>query len=134
MESLWSGTPCIASAGIPSIACLGEQGIEALAANHSDLLAAAVERFLDADYAMAKTKEALAARLPTWHEFGQRAKEWLISLPSGPSIRPEMLSLLLDVPVPATLTWRSRLMSFVPSPVRPAIRSARMTAKKLLRM
>lgn len=128
VESLWCGTPCIVSRGIPSLESVGEQGIHPLNALDSDMLADAVERFLDPTYAALKTQEALHVPLITWHEFGQRAREWLISLPAGPSARTEMLQ---EVCSKAPDTWRNRLMAALPPTIRPIIRTA---AKRLLRI
>lgn len=134
VESLWSGTPCIASPGIPSLEALGEQGVHVLPALKSEALAEAVQRFLDAAYASAKTREALNVRLPTWREFGEHARQWLLSLPGTPSVRPEMLAKLERRSGAGYANWRGRLMSVMPRPVRPVIRSARDAAKRLLRI
>jgi len=131
VESLWAGTPCIAGPGIPSLQALGGQGIHTLPALSSEALAEAAKRFLDAAYASAKTQEALNVRLPTWSEFGQHARQWLVSLPPGPSVRAEVLAELQAAPASPRTGWRSRLLSIVPGAVRPVIRSA---ARRLLRI
>ena len=134
VESLWFGTPCIAGPAVPSVQALRDQGVDVLSALSAEALVAALERFLDADYATAKTNEALGARLSTWHEFGQRAKQWLASLPATSSLRAEMLPSLQAPARTPTNDWRRRVKALIPEPMRPVIRSARDRARKLLRM
>lgn len=76
VESLWGGTPVIASRTNPSLERLGSAGV-----HHVDPLSVlnlrkAVLAFLDDDYANRKTEEAMALILPTWQSFTQEVIDW----------------------------------------------------------
>lgn len=76
VESLWAGTPVIASSVIPSLRRLGSAGIHYVDPLNADNLRQAVLAFLDDAYANQKTEETLAASLPTWRSFTAEVLRW----------------------------------------------------------
>ena len=76
VESLWAGTPVIASPNIPSLERAGSQGIEIVDPVNAVNLRAAVTRFLDDRFAAAKAREARALDLPTWRSFTEEVAAW----------------------------------------------------------
>ncbi len=76
VESLWLGTPVIASAAVPSLEGINPAGVhlaEPLDAFH---LREAVLAFLEATYAKRKSEEALRLTLPTWGSFAMEVAKW----------------------------------------------------------
>ena len=76
VESLWLGTPVIASATIPSLQPLGNTGIHYVEPLNAHNLRQAVLAFLDDTYANQKTEETAHLNLPTWHSFTQEVVQW----------------------------------------------------------
>lgn len=76
VESLWCGTPVIASSAIPSLNMLGSAGIEYVEPLNVVNLRRAVLRFVDNGYANHKAEEALQLSLPTWQSFTREVLRW----------------------------------------------------------
>jgi glycosyltransferase involved in cell wall biosynthesis len=76
VESLWLGTPVIASSVIPSLNRLGSAGIHYVEPLNVLNLRRAVLAFLDDDYANRKTEEAMTMNLPTWESFTREVLRW----------------------------------------------------------
>jgi glycosyltransferase involved in cell wall biosynthesis len=76
VESLWVGTPVIASMNIPSLKSLGTLGIHFVEPLTAANLRDAVRAFLDDGYAKRKTEETMEQRLPTWRSFTQEVLRW----------------------------------------------------------
>jgi glycosyltransferase involved in cell wall biosynthesis len=76
VESLWAGTPVIASTGIPSLKDLGSAGIHYVDPLDVASLRQAVLTFLDDVYANRKAEEAVSLNLPTWQSFTERVLHW----------------------------------------------------------
>ena len=76
VESLWIGTPVIASTTIPSLERLGSQGVHYVEPLNVVNLRRAILAFLDDSYANKKTEETLSLNLPTWRSFTQEVLRW----------------------------------------------------------
>ncbi len=76
VESLWCGTPVIASRNIPSLQRIGTAGVHYVEPLSAENLRQAVLAFLDDDYANRKAKEAVEVNLPTWEEFAKEVFRW----------------------------------------------------------
>lgn len=76
VESLWCGTPVIASASIPSLIRLGSAGILYVEPLTVVNLRRAVLAFVDDSYANQKVDEAMRLGLPTWRSFTQEVLNW----------------------------------------------------------
>ncbi len=76
VESLWLGTPVIASNMIPSLTRLGSAGIHYVDPLNADNLRRAVLAFVDDVYAKQKTAECMHLDLPTWSSFTQEVLRW----------------------------------------------------------
>ena len=76
MESLWLGTPVIASRSVPSLQRHGDEGIHYVDPLKPELLRRAVLDFLNDDYAARKTSEAANSELPTWEGFAHEVLDW----------------------------------------------------------
>jgi glycosyltransferase involved in cell wall biosynthesis len=76
VESLWCGTPVIASRTIPSLKRLGSPGIHYVDPLNVVNLRRAVLAFLDDEYANRKTEEAATVNLPTWRSFTDEVLRW----------------------------------------------------------
>jgi glycosyltransferase involved in cell wall biosynthesis len=76
VESLWLGTPVIASTAIPSLKRLGSAGIHYVDPLNAINLRRAVLTFVDDAYANQKTEETMHLNLPTWHSFTQEVLHW----------------------------------------------------------
>ncbi|HEX7360786.1 MAG TPA: glycosyltransferase [Bryobacteraceae bacterium] len=76
VESLWLGTPVIASKTIPSLQALPGAGIHYVEPLDVERLRQAVLAFLDDGYANQKVEEALHLELPTWRSFTQEVLRW----------------------------------------------------------
>jgi glycosyltransferase involved in cell wall biosynthesis len=76
VESLWVGTPVIASAAVPSLKRLGTAGIHIVEPLNAINLRRAVLALLDNDYANQKTVETLHLKLPTWRSFAEELFRW----------------------------------------------------------
>jgi glycosyltransferase involved in cell wall biosynthesis len=75
VESLWIGTPVIASRTIPSLNLLNE-GIHYVDSLDAVTLRRAILLFLDDTYAQRKAEEAANLELPTWRNFAREALAW----------------------------------------------------------
>jgi glycosyltransferase involved in cell wall biosynthesis len=76
VESLWCGTPVIASRTIPSLQSVGSAGIHYIEPLDATSLRQAVVAFLDDTYANRKVEEAIQLNLPTWRSFTQDVLNW----------------------------------------------------------
>lgn len=76
VESLWVGTPVIASRTIPSLAGLGSAGIHYVEPLNVVNLRRAILSFLDDAYANQKTQETMNLKLPTWQSFAEEVLRW----------------------------------------------------------
>ena len=79
VESLWIGTPVIASNNIPSLERFGATGIHRVAPLNSINLRRAVLAFVDNSYANRKIEEISGLNLPTWRSFTQEVLSWCSS-------------------------------------------------------
>ncbi len=77
VESLWLGTPVIASSGIPSLENIGSKGIHMLESLEPESLQAAVESFFDDSYHRNKCLEARELQLPIWDNFARGIHDWV---------------------------------------------------------
>lgn len=78
VESLWLGTPVIASNAIPSLKRLGTAGIHYVDPINVASLRGAVLAFVDNSYANQKTLETVHLNLPTWQSFTQEVLHWCV--------------------------------------------------------
>ncbi len=76
MESLWLGTPVIASLAVPSLQRLGSAGVHYVDPLRPEVLRRAVLDFLEDRYAAKKAAEAAEVELPTWSGFAEQVFEW----------------------------------------------------------
>jgi glycosyltransferase involved in cell wall biosynthesis len=76
VESLWRGTPVIASARIPSLEKIGETGVHLVEPLTDSALRRAICLFLDDEYSSLKSAETLGLDLPTWRSFTEQVAEW----------------------------------------------------------
>jgi glycosyltransferase involved in cell wall biosynthesis len=76
VESLWVGTPVIASTTIPSLKGRGSAGIHFVEPLNAVNLRRGVLSFLDDAYANQKTEETLDLNLPTWRSFAEEVLRW----------------------------------------------------------
>jgi glycosyltransferase involved in cell wall biosynthesis len=76
VESLWLGTPVIASNTIPSLKALRPGGVHIVEPLDAENLRRAVLAFLDDGYANQKTEETLAVELPSWRLFTEEVLQW----------------------------------------------------------
>lgn len=75
VESLWTGTPVIASTKIPSLRGLSA-GIHYVEPLNVVNLRRAVLAFVEDEYANQKIVETTHLNLPTWHSFSQEVLRW----------------------------------------------------------
>lgn len=76
VESLWAGTPVIASTTIPSLERLGTAGIHYVEPLTVLNLQRAIRDFLDDEYANRKALETMYVNLPTWQTFTEEVLRW----------------------------------------------------------
>lgn len=76
VESLWVGTPVIASRTIPSLNAGITEGVYFLPETTAEHLREAVLQFCNDAYANEKSQEAACVQLPTWQSFTQQVLEW----------------------------------------------------------
>ncbi len=76
LESLWVGTPVIASRAIPSLKALGAAGVHYVEPLSVVNLRRAILAFVDDAYANQKTEETKHLSLPTWKSFTQEVLAW----------------------------------------------------------
>jgi glycosyltransferase involved in cell wall biosynthesis len=77
VESLWLGTPVIASAVIPSLEAIGSMGVHVVDPLDAESLRMAVLAMTDQTYAEKKALAALSLTLPTWRSFASEVADWL---------------------------------------------------------
>jgi glycosyltransferase involved in cell wall biosynthesis len=80
IESLWVGTPVIASNKLPSLTDLGSFGIHIVDPPSVVSLRHAIRAFLDDGYAERKREEAMRLKLPTWRSFADEVWRWCSSI------------------------------------------------------
>ncbi|HEX3685507.1 MAG TPA: glycosyltransferase [Bryobacteraceae bacterium] len=78
VESLWVGTPVIASKTIPSLEGIGSSGVHQVDPVTVLNLRRAVLAFLDNAYANQKTQETVHLNLPTWQTFTEEVLRWCL--------------------------------------------------------
>lgn len=76
VESLWIGTPVIASTAIPSLSDIGFGGVDYVEPLTSSNLMRSVLAFLNDEYANEKTRETAHVSLPTWKSFTEEIIRW----------------------------------------------------------
>jgi glycosyltransferase involved in cell wall biosynthesis len=76
VESLWLGTPVIASRNLPSLEEVGSGGVHVVDPLDAATLRDVVRLFLDDSFAEAKAREASAVALPTWASFARQVAKW----------------------------------------------------------
>ena len=76
VESLWVGTPVIASIYNPSLKNAGGAGIHFVEPLTAVNLRRAILAFLDDAYANQKVEEAMRTHLPTWRSFTTEVLRW----------------------------------------------------------
>lgn len=76
VESLWCGTPVIASTTIPSLERLGSVGVHYVEPLNVASLQRAVLDFVNTAYADRKAEEAMRLDLPTWKLFTAEVLTW----------------------------------------------------------
>lgn len=76
VESLWLGTPVIASASIPSLEGIRSAGVHIVEPLNAYTLKDAVLTFLDDSYVSLKAREARELNLSTWRSFAREVADW----------------------------------------------------------
>jgi glycosyltransferase involved in cell wall biosynthesis len=76
VESLWLGTPVIASPNLPSLEAIGSCGVEIVDPLDAVTLRQAVVRFLEDSFAGSKVQGARGLDLPTWASFAEQVATW----------------------------------------------------------
>jgi glycosyltransferase involved in cell wall biosynthesis len=76
VESLWLGTPVIASSAVPSLEALKPAGVHIVAPLNAPNLREAVLAFVEGSYANRKSEEAISLKLPTWRGFTLEVAKW----------------------------------------------------------
>jgi glycosyltransferase involved in cell wall biosynthesis len=77
VESLWLGTPVIASDDIPSLEKVTDDGTCRVSPLTEDRLRQAVLAFLDDDFYRRKAAEARGITLPAWSDFAAGIADWV---------------------------------------------------------
>jgi glycosyltransferase involved in cell wall biosynthesis len=77
VESLWLGTPVIASTTVPSLETIGSRGVHVAQPLDANTLRKAVIALTDKAYVAQKSEEALDLELPTWRSFASEVADWL---------------------------------------------------------
>jgi glycosyltransferase involved in cell wall biosynthesis len=83
VESLFAGTPVIASRGVPSLETTGECGVR-LVDGDVESVRRAVLDFCNDEYYARKRHEAQSLSLPTWKSFCQETHAWVHGFCSEP--------------------------------------------------
>lgn len=78
VESLWLGTPVIASNSVPSVKRLGSRGIHYVEPLNVINLRRAILAFLDDTYANQKIEQTTQLNLPTWRSFTEEVVRWCV--------------------------------------------------------
>jgi glycosyltransferase involved in cell wall biosynthesis len=76
VESLWVGTPVIASKAVPSVKDLGGLGVHFVEPLDVGNLRQAVTAFLNDAYANKKAEETQQLNLPSWQSFAEEVLRW----------------------------------------------------------
>ena len=76
VESLWLGTPVIASSAVPSLEGIQPAGVHIVEPLNAFNLREAVLAFLEVIYAQRKGEEAISLNLPTWRGFAMEVAKW----------------------------------------------------------
>lgn len=76
VESLWLGTPVIASSNVPALEDLKPGGVHCVPSLTPQCVRQAVVAFLDDNYAFRKIEETRTTGLPTWKTFAEQMLEW----------------------------------------------------------
>jgi glycosyltransferase involved in cell wall biosynthesis len=76
VESLWVGTPVIASNTSPSLKPFGSTGIHVVEPLDVENTRKAILAFVDDKYANQKALEAFGMRLQTWQRFAEEVLQW----------------------------------------------------------
>jgi glycosyltransferase involved in cell wall biosynthesis len=76
VESLWLGTPVIASSAVPSLEAIQPAGVQIVEPLKPSNLREAVLAFLEGSYANRKSEEAMSLNLPTWRTFALEVLKW----------------------------------------------------------
>ena len=77
VESLWLGTPVIASSAIPSLETTRSTAVHIVDPLDAQSLRRAVLAMTEEPYARLKSEEALSLKLPTWRSFSSEVAAWL---------------------------------------------------------
>jgi glycosyltransferase involved in cell wall biosynthesis len=77
VESLWLGTPVIASDDIPSLEELADDGICRVSPLTEGRLRQAVIAFLDDEFYRKKEAETRGLALPAWADFAGKISDWI---------------------------------------------------------
>jgi len=77
VESLWLGTPVIASPFVPSLEAIGSTGVHFVEPLNLSTLREAALAIAEESYARRKSEEALSLNLPTWRSFAREVAEWI---------------------------------------------------------
>lgn len=83
VESLWVGTPVIASTNVPSLKGLGSLGIRLVEPLTVRNLREAVLAFVESKYANQKIEETMRLNLPTWRSFTEDILDWCDARTNG---------------------------------------------------
>lgn len=78
LESLWLGTPVIASRFVPSLKSLGSTGIEIVDPLNVETARTAVLSFMNQEYANRKALETASLDLPVWRDFATETLRWFL--------------------------------------------------------
>lgn len=76
VESLWLGTPVIASHSIPSLEAFGSRGVHIVNPLNVLNLRKAIVTFLEDGYSELKIAETAQLSLPTWRSFTEEVLRW----------------------------------------------------------
>ena len=77
VESLWLGTPVVASKHIPSLEQIGSRGVCQVDPLDAAGIRAAVLSLLEPDYYSKKAAEAADLELPVWKGFAEQTAAWV---------------------------------------------------------
>jgi glycosyltransferase involved in cell wall biosynthesis len=76
VESLWLGTPVIASSAVPSLEAISPAGVHIVEPLNAPNLREAALAFLEGTYAKRKGEEVMSLNLPTWGSFSKEVAAW----------------------------------------------------------
>lgn len=87
VESLWVGTPVIATKATPSLKSIRPRGVHYIEPLDALNLRRAVLAFLDNAYANRQAEQTLQLTLPTWESFAAEVLRWSASRPDFEAYR-----------------------------------------------